>query len=73
MTLLRRPCVYGSYDMPGGEHPVHDGAAECRHHAKADEDDGRHQLEHTERDVHVRDKPHCGVNVYRGPGLLYGL
>ena len=46
--------------MPGSEHPVHDGAAERRHHAEADEDDGRHQLEHTERqtceeDGHVRD------------------
>ena len=31
--------------MPSGEHAVHDGAAEGRHHAKADEHDGRHQLE----------------------------
>ena len=38
--------------MPGGEHPVHDGAAERRHHAEADEDDGRHQLERTESIVY---------------------
>ena len=31
--------------MPSGEHAIHNGAAEGRHHAKADEHDGRHQLE----------------------------
>lgn len=31
--------------MPSSKHAVHDSTAEGGHHAKADEHDGRHQLE----------------------------
>lgn len=46
-----RPVKGGTHNVPCCEHAVDYGTAECRHHPKAEEHDGRHQLGEEDRGV----------------------